>query len=227
MRPDVQFKGIREGLLVTLEDTGEWSEAEAALIEHLEMQGDFLRGAKLILNLDNHAVNAASLGQLRDQISEMGLSLWAVLTNSPMTERNAQALGLATRIHQGPVEPDAPRREKPADGDEALFIQRTLRSGNSINFDGHVVVFGDVNPGAEIIAGGNVIVWGKLRGSVHAGAFGDEKAVVCGLALAPTQLWINEVASSITKWDAKQPEIALVRDGEVTTKPWTEYRKLS
>jgi septum site-determining protein MinC len=144
-----------------------------------------------------------------------------------MTERNAQALGLATRIHQGPVELDAPRRNKPADGDEAIFIQRTLRSGNSINFDGHVVVFGDVNPGAEIIAGGNVMVWGKLRGSVHAGAFGDENALVCALVLAPTQLWINEViAAAPSEWGAAEPEIAGVRNGEVVTEPWTDHRKL-
>lgn len=223
MRPTVQFKGIREGLLVTLGDEGQWPEMEQALLEQLEAQGEFLRGAKLILNVENHAINAASLGRLRDQISDLGVSLWAVLTNSPMTEQNAQALGMATRIHQGPAaDPPTVRRRDPEE-DEAIFVQRTLRSGASINFDGHVVVFGDVNPGAEVIAGGNILVWGKLRGMVHAGAAGNNQAVVCALVLTPTQLRIGDViAVSPTEGNRPGPEMAMVQDGVVVAKLW-EY----
>ncbi len=221
MRPTVQFKGIREGLLVSLSDDGEWPEVESALIEQLAAQGDFLRGAKLILNVDNHVINAASMGRLRDTISDMGLTLWAVLTNSPTTEQNAQSLGLATRIYQGPVDQTASVKENYLNEDEAIFIHRTLRSGNSINFDGHVVVLGDVNPGAEVIAGGNVLVWGKLRGMVHAGAAGNEEAVVCALLLSPTQLRISDkIAVSPAEGRKSQPEIALVRDGRVVAEPW-------
>ena len=192
MQPKVEFKGIREGLLVSLSG-GDWKLIEAALVEQLQAQGEFLRGAKIILNVENHVIKAADMAALRDKISDMGISLWAVLTNSPTTEKNAQALGLATRIHKK-VSNHRPVNSKKdyLDGDEALFIQKTLRSGNSVNFDGHVVVLGDVNPGAEIIARGNVLVWGKLRGMVHAGAAGDEKAIVCALALSPTQLRIGD-----------------------------------
>ena len=70
------------------------------------------------------------------------------------------------------------------------MIRRTLRSGRTVRSQGHVVVFGDVNPGAEIIAAGDVIVWGRLRGNVHAGANGDESAFVCALDMTPTQLRI-------------------------------------
>ena len=225
MRPIVQFKGIREGLLVTLSDEGEWPEVELALMEQLAAQGDFLRGAKLILSVDNHVINAASMGRLRDNISDMGLTLWAVLTNSPTTELNAQALGMATKIHQGPVDRPAPIKEDYLDEDEAIFIQRTLRSGNSINFAGHVVVLGDVNPGAEVIAGGNVVVWGKLRGMVHAGAPDNDQAVVCALMLSPTQLRIgNKIAISPDEGRKSQPEIARVRNGKVTAEPWLDER---
>ena len=225
MRPNVQFKGIREGLLVTLSDNGEWPEVESVLVDQLAAQGDFLRGAKLILNVDNHVINAAAMGRLRDTISDMGLTLWAVLTNSPTTEQNAQALGLATKIHQGPVDQPPPPREDYLNEDEAIFIHRTLRSGNSINFDGHVVVLGDVNPGAEVIAGGNVLVWGKLRGMVHAGAAGNEEAVVCALLLSPTQLRISDkIAVSPAEGRKSQPEIALVRDGRVVAEPWRKAK---
>jgi len=223
MRPSVQFKGIREGLLVTLSDGEEWPEVEQALMEQLSAQGDFLRGAKLILNVDNYVINAASMGRLRDTISDMGLTLWAVLTNSPTTEQNAQALGMATRIYQGPVDQPAPKPEAFLDEDEAIFIHRTLRSGNSIHFDGHVVVLGDVNPGAEVIAGGNVIVWGKLRGMVHAGAAGNDQAVVCALLLSPTQLRIGDkIAISPAEGRKSQPEMARIRDGKVVAEPWSD-----
>jgi len=220
MRPKVQFKGIREGLLVTLSD-GEWPDVELALIEQLESQGDFLRGAKLILNVENHVINAAALGKLRDQLSDKGISLWAVLTNSPTTEQNAQALGMATRIYQGPVEQTPKSRDTSLDGDEAILIHKTLRSGARINFDGHIVVIGDVNPGAELIAGGNVIVWGKLRGMVHAGAHGNLGAVVCALGLLPTQLRIGDkIAVSPNDNGEIRPEMAYIRDDKVVAEPW-------
>jgi septum site-determining protein MinC len=83
-------------------------------------------------------------------------------------------------------------------------------------------VYGDVNAGAEIIAGGNVVVWGKLRGIVHAGANGDESAVVCALDLAPTQL---RIATYITvspedKRRKPRPEIAFVRQGRIVAEAW-------
>jgi len=224
MRPKVELKGIREGLLVSLGD-GNWNEIEEVLLDQLHAQGGFLRGAKIILDVENHIIKAADLGMLRDKLSDMQITLWAVLTNSPTTEKNAQALGLATRIHK-PVAEARLKVSKPEaylKGDEAIFIQRTLRSGNSVNFDGHVVVVGDVNPGAEIIAGGNVVVWGKLRGMVHAGAAGDVNAIVCALSLTPTQLRIaDKIAVSPSGDGQLRPEIAVIRDDRVVAGPWSE-----
>lgn len=74
---------------------------------------------------------------------------------------------------------------------QTVLWRRTLRSGQQIAFDGNVVVLGDVNPGAEIIAGGDIIVMGALRGLAHAGAKGRSDAVVVALELQPTQLRIG------------------------------------
>lgn len=103
--------------------------------------------------------------------------------------------------------------------ENTILVQRTLRSGQSIRYNGNVVVLGDVNPGAEVSATGNVIVMGALRGVVHAGAGGDEKAVVLAFRLQPTQL---RISNHITRppdnenVDADYPEIARIRDGVVT-----------
>lgn len=102
--------------------------------------------------------------------------------------------------------------------ENTILIKRTLRSGQSIHFDGNVVILGDVNPGAEIIASGNIVVMGALRGVVHAGATGDEEASVSAFRLQPTQL---RIANHITRapdgeyLTPEYPEIASIKDGVV------------
>jgi septum site-determining protein MinC len=103
-----------------------------------------------------------------------------------------------------------------------MFLNRTLRSGTRIEFAGHVVVMGDVNPGAEIIADGNVIIWGRLRGLVHAGAKGNRAAVICALDLSPTQLRIaEEVSGTLKPQEHPRPEIARINeDGKLQAEFW-------
>jgi septum site-determining protein MinC len=221
MQPKVQIKGIRDGLLITLSD-GEWSDLQDALMEQLEEQADFLQGGKLAIDVGNMALTASEIGGLRDLLSEKEINLWAIMSFSPKTVRNAQALGLATQISK-PV-PDRVQKTpgtRFSAGDNAVLIKKTLRSGYSFKHSGHVIVIGDVNPGAEIIASGDVIVWGRLRGVVHAGADGDTNAVVCALDLSPTQLRISDQISVTPKSRGKpQPEIARLQEGLVVAETW-------
>lgn len=217
----IQIKGIREGLLITLGE-GEWAELRNELLSHLDGQGEFLRGARLAIDVKNLAINPVDLQTLQSEIGGRGLSLWAVLSESPLTESSAQALNLATRINQA-----TPQANKtPADtivhqGEPALLFRRTLRSGFSIQHAGHVVVIGDVNPGAEIVASGDIIVWGHLRGMVHAGAEGDESAMICALDLSPTQLRIaGQIALSPQRKGKVLPELARLVDRQVVAEIW-------
>ena len=226
MRPKVTLKGIRNGLLITLGE-GEWDELHQELLHQIDEQINFLKGARIALDVGNHILKAADLGKLRDEISERDLTLWAVLSNSPMTEQTAQTFGLATRISK-PVKGQV--RSKPdtqlKSGEGALLVRRTLRSGFSLQHEGHVVVIGDVNPGAEIVAGGDVVVWGRLRGMVHAGAAGNEEAVVCALDLSPTQLRISgNIALTPKRRGRPKPETARLRDGQVMAEPWEPKRE--
>ena len=61
---------------------------------------------------------------------------------------------------------------------KSVFVSHTLRSGQRIECEGDVVVLGDVNDGAEVIAGGSIAVMGTLRGLAHAGATGRSDVVV-------------------------------------------------
>jgi septum site-determining protein MinC len=200
---------------------GEWPELEQALLTHIDEQGAFLKGAQITVEIGNQILRAADLGHLRDVLSERGINLRAVLTHSPTTEIAAQDLGLATRLSTPRPERSTHTLDTKLTGDEAMLVQRTLRSGHNINFFGHVIVLGDVNPGAEIIAGGNVVVWGRLRGTVHAGAEGNQDAIICALDLSPTQLRIAEQISVESKKKKKsQPEIARLVDNRVIAEPW-------
>lgn len=215
----IQIKGIRDGLLITL-DGASWPELANAFVKNVDERSSFFQGARVVLNVGENELRVAELSVLRDQLSERGITLWAVLSESPVTETTAQNLGLATRISKPkPIENKLPLESLPEDA--AKWTKGPLRSGGRILFEGNVVVMGDVNPGAEIVAGGSVIVWGRLRGVVHAGAQGNEKAVVCALELAPTQLRIaGEIAISPKKQGKNQPEVASLKDGQLVAEPW-------
>jgi septum site-determining protein MinC len=224
-RAKVQIKGIREGLLITVRND-DWPEAKAALEEQIREQSEFLRGGRLILDVGNHVLRAAELGQLRDMLTDDGLALWAILSNSQVTQQNAQLLGLATRINKPSPERTTHTIETALTGEEAVLVRRTLRSGYSLQYFGHVVVIGDVNPGSEIVAGGDVVVWGRLRGMVHAGAEGNQDAVVCAMDLAPTQLRIaDHIATTPEQHGKMQPEMARIVDGQVVAVPWQPKAK--
>lgn len=221
--PLLQTKGIRDGLLITF-GQAPWSNLVAALVNQIESQPSFFQGAHLSLDVGGHELRVADLSALRDQLSERGISLWAVLSESPLTEATAQNLGLATRISK-PRSPVAQPAAEEIPADAAKWVKGPLRSGAKVTHKGSIVILGDVNPGAEIVAGGSIIVWGRLRGVVHAGMDGDENVVVCALEMSPTQLRIaDKIAVSPKKQGKIQPEVARLQAGQLVAEPWQHDR---
>lgn len=216
----VEIKGIRDGLLVTLGE-GDWQELQTIFLAQLEERASFFRGARLALDLGNRVLHAADLGNLRDRLSDKEITLWAVLGNADGTEKAAKDLGLATRLTPAKVEKPVKPLDTNLGGEDAVLVQRTLRSGFKIATRVHVIVLGDVNPGAEIIAGGNVIIWGRLKGTAHAGAEGNREATVCALEMEPMQLRIADLVAISPKHRGKpQPEIARIQGNQVVVDQW-------
>lgn len=216
----VTIKGIRDGLLVTL-GGGDWKSLLAELETHLGKSAQFFKGARVALEVGSRELSAAEIEAARDLLASNEITLWAVVSESPVTQKAAQQLQLDTTL---PARTTAVHEEQGESGElPALLVHRTLRSGQSLRYAGHVVLLGDVNPGAEIVAGGDVVVWGKLRGTVHAGATGDESRVVCALELAPTQLRIGSlVARSPDERRRRRvrPEMASVSQNRIVVEPW-------
>jgi len=99
-----------------------------------------------------------------------------------------------------------------------LYHAATLRGGQVLHHTGNIVVVGDVNPGAELIASGDILVFGRLAGIAHAGAQGDDSARIFALDQAPTQLRIATSIAADTepkRRSAPLPEAAVARDGRI------------
>ena len=227
----ISIKGIREGLLVTVPDRGSFADLLALLRAELAQKQAFLQGSQVALQVGYRKLNMEDLHELQTLFEQKKLELWAILAEETTTREAARELALATRLSGSQTdlngnflsqatEPETAVSPKPPQG--GLILKETLRSGRSIYHEGHVVIIGDVNPGAEIVAGGDVIVWGRLRGLVHAGAMGDETAVICALELTPTQLRIaDQIAISPDEKRGKAiPERAAIRNGQIVAEMW-------
>jgi septum site-determining protein MinC len=218
----ITIKGIRQGLLITLGE-GDWSAVLAALEARLNANPAFFRGGHVALNVGGRRLDRQEIEKTRALLAHHQVELWAVIGTNPTTEASAQELGLVISLGL----PRAPRSEDMVEPSEepsieGLIVRRTLRSGQSLRHPGHVVVIGDVNPGAEVVAGGDIVVWGRVRGLVHAGALGDEEAVICALDLSPTQLRIAGyiVRSPDEQRRRPEPEMVAVRDGQIVAISW-------
>jgi len=216
----IAIKGIKDGLLIHLNTTEEWLAITEELASRIDEKLDFFAGANVTVDLGNRPVPKYELSSLKALLERRGLTLTVVLSDSDTTNKSATALDLRTET--GNVIPGRKAEEtipmnSEETGTQGVMFRRTLRSGRTIHSDGHVIVYGDVNPGAKIIATGDIIVWGKLRGTVHAGANGDENAIVCALDMSPNQLRIAGyiVTSPPGKRGEIYPEVALIRNHQI------------
>ena len=91
--------------------------------------------------------------------------------------------------------------EKDIENSETKFHKGSLRSGQKIEFEGSLVILGDVNAGAEVIAGENIVVLGELRGLAHAGAKGNKKAIIASNEIGCPQIRIANIVKELEKED--------------------------
>jgi len=110
------------------------------------------------------------------------------------------------------------------------MLRSIVRSGQKIESRKHIVIMGDVNPGSEICAGGDIIVLGKLAGKVHAGFPDNETAIIFALEFRPTLVRIGEMAASGIDEEARiKPEYASVENSAIIVKDYMKanpFRKM-
>ena len=230
----IAIKGTRNGLLLTLEPETPFSELLNALAERLAEAPAFFRGASLSVDTSRRTLRVSERTQLEALLAHYQMSIaplsGPLTLNTPAQPALTQDLGMTDPRLAGASGQPALTREQTTrdlrDFDDTLFLRRTVRSGQAIHHHSNIVVLGDVNPGAEIVAGRDIIVWGVLRGMVHAGYPDDEGAMVCSLLLAPVQLRIAHLLSRPPEGLEVQPrpEVATIRNGQIVVEAWVNGR---
>lgn len=197
----VNFRGIKEGVYIFIKE-GNFQDIKMELKQKLKKSINFFEGSDI-------------LGVKGENLSEGEIDkLLKILKND--YELNVSDVGLPLHI-------DKPETYTGINEGMAKFINSTVRSGQVIQYDGNLVILGDVNPGALVEAKGNIIILGILRGAVHAGIDGNSDAIVAAYNLQPTQLRIANVIGRRPDGEivaSSLPEVARVHNEEVFIEPY-------
>lgn len=215
MREDVVFKGSKGGLELVINQTADFNAILEQLKDKLESAAHFFTGSTGVKVVSGkNKLTGDERRQLISLLAGYGLALHDQPEPEPLPP---EALVLDNDDAEDiPVE-----YRQEAEGRQTLIISRMLRSGQKVVFDGSVIIMGDVNPGAEIIAGGNITVQGTCRGLAHAGASGDQTATITADKLIAGQL---RIAGIIARAPDKQDvpvyrETARIDGGIVVIEP--------
>ncbi len=222
----VTIKGTNEGLIITL-GTGSFEAVVSDMEERLASRVSFFRGGRVALRVGDRSMSVEQLQLIGAILERLGMTLWAVDGDHPATHVAARDLELEVDLRPSAPPVTAASESISLEEMAGIVVHRTLRSGQTVHYPGHVTLIGDVNPGAEIVAGGHIVVWGRLRGNAHAGAMGDEQAVICALQMQPNQIRIgSHIARPPDRsWRPKAPEKASVQDGGIVVDRWKKSER--
>ncbi|AEE91680.1 putative septum site-determining protein MinC [Tepidanaerobacter acetatoxydans Re1] len=193
----VIIKGTKEGITIILDEISSFEDVKKAIYEKLQRSRNFFSGGKVSIKIKNGFLSKDEYDKLQHIFTDFGMSL-------------QEASSPKTLIFPKP------------NRNRVLLLKKTVRSGQKITYKGTIVILGDANPGSEIVAAGDILVMGTLRGMAHAGAQGDTTAIVAAFALKPTQLRIAEVISRPPEEKENLPsfpEIARLKDNVIVIEP--------
>ena len=218
----VEIKGFGNDVNIIFSEDAAFSDVEKELTKWLGNSNTFFSGVEVVLNMGDRIVNAEEFENLRKiLVDKFGVVVSAVLSGSGETQKAAKEAGWKVEP-QEPKPKQEPKKEKamkPVETEnDTILFRGTLRSGQRIWHGGNILIIGDVNPGAEVVATGHVVVMGTLRGVAHAGVEGDVNAEIIALNLRPIQLRIAGYIgrSPDLKLEASNaPEVARVEDGNI------------
>ena len=219
----IVFKGSTEGLAIIVPEEYTAAQLMEEVSGKIQANARFFKGAKLKVTYQGIRLSMDEEAQLFQILDAESGAVIESLNRAAAGSGNAMAAPAPRKAQAAP-----PLRRfftKGQDESDCKFIRTTVRGGTRIQYEGSVVVVGDVNPGAEIVAAGNVIVLGLLRGMVHAGANGSREAFISALKLKPTQLRIADLIARCPDdpdTPGAFPEIASVREGMIEVNPLYE-----
>lgn len=206
----VMFKGTKNGINILLQQDISFSELKTLFEKKVIESAKFFENVKTSIAFQGRTLSQEEEKELLEILSEH-------TTMTITFIRDAQKEDKSQKIPEGVTLPEDM---------EQYYITKyhkgSIRSGQCLTFDGSVVVIGDVNPGGEIKASGNIIILGQLKGIAHAGCNGMLNAFVSALYMIPVQLRIADIITRFpeeNKKGPKPPEFAYVEDGQIYVMP--------
>jgi septum site-determining protein MinC len=197
MARNLVFKADRNGLVINLDEECDFIDIKKSLQKKFN-QGERFFEQDMIVKIDpgERSLSRKEKQELLEVFKQLsGVSVVEFINNNS---------------------PAANSKTNPEDS--TLLIKRTLRSGQSIDSEGNIVIQGDINPGAEVIAGKDILVLGEIRGIAHAGANGDLESTISAFRLQPIQLRIANYISRAPDEEINhpnRPEIAFIKDDKI------------
>ena len=201
----VMLKGNKSGIRIILDDELSFEELLEKVTEKFQNNADFLGDNRVVVAFDGRELSDEEEAVLLHTIQENS-KLQIVCVIDEDEEREA----LYERTLQ--------EKLMAIDSNSGQFFKGNLRSGQVMEFETSIVILGDVNVGAQVVSTGNVVVLGKLNGTVYAGASGKEDAFIVATKMNPIQIRISDVIARTP--DEKEtpsnvPRIAYLREGAI------------
>ena len=210
----VKIKGTSLGLQLSFAPEASFEEVRENLQKKLESGTTFFFLGTLVL-----IPRDVFMGSERDELQRLFHDYGLICRTQKPESKPEEKREMQPAAQPEPVQPSSqPEELKPQ---EMVVINKTLRGGQEIRTKSSVLVCGNVNPGAQIIAGGSIDIRGTCRGLVHAGAYGDSTAFIIADHLMPTQIRIaNLIARSPDEMEKNdRAERASIKDGQIVIEP--------
>lgn len=191
-----------------------WNDLWEQLQQRLQAGKRFWQPLAVVhLIANDRLLDARQLQGIADALTDVALQLQLVATSRRQTAVAAATAGYSVTQQSAitPLLPASTEESTPLLA-EPIYLQMTVRSGMDIRHQGNVIIMGDVNPGGEIFAAGDIIIWGRLRGIAHAGYPNNPQCLIMALQMEPTQLRIADRVARAPETPPPQfePEIAYV-----------------
>ncbi|MEA5593737.1 septum site-determining protein MinC [Rivularia sp. UHCC 0363] len=180
-----------------------WSEIwQQMKLRLIAQQRFFTSRINVHLVAHDRLLDSRQLQDIAETLSEMSLHLKSVGTSRRQTAIAAAGSGYSVEQLQPKTAFSFESKTAALPPAEALYLETTVRSGVEIRHRGSVIILGDVNPGGIVVADGDILIWGRLRGVAHAGAQGNSECTIMALQMEPTQL---RIADALARAPEKSP----------------------
>lgn len=191
------IKGNKYGIALVMDEAAEFEELKQQLRDKLKESAKFFGKGTMAISFEGKQLTDGEKKEMLDVISEISeLNIVCIIDeNEELMQVFKNSVEKIEEMVDNETEAYEQMRIEPQEelGNTGKFFRGTLRSGQVLESDTSIVIIGDVNPGASVSAGGNVIILGSLKGTVSAGLGGDKSAFIVALDMAPVQVRIGDI----------------------------------